>query len=205
MGTDKALLQVGGQMLIERVVTALRAVAGEVLLVGRDAGRFDWLGVQTLEDVFVGGGPLAGIHAALSSARHPRCLVVACDMPFLNIDLLRYMLRQADGWDAVVPRWQERLQPLHAVYTPTCLGPIEGMLSAGDRCPLDLYPRLHTRFVTGAEIAALEEGWLSFVNLNTPDDLILAPKLASLGDWEVTAYPLAGLGVIQGDNLPVTC
>jgi len=104
MGRDKALLAVGGQPLLQRVVEALREVTDELLLVGVGAERYAWLGGRAVDDLVPGGGPFAGVYTALSVARHSHCLVVACDMPFLNTDLLRYMRQQAMGWDAVVPR-----------------------------------------------------------------------------------------------------
>lgn len=171
MGADKALLPFRGRRMIEWVVEALSGVVDEVLLVGRGADRLAGLGLPTLEDRLPGGGPLAGIYTALEAARHPHCLVVACDMPFLDPALLAYLLEQAPGWDAVVPRPQDHLEPLHAVYARSCLPVIRDMLAAGELCPLDLYPRVRVRYVEEEEIAAFRGGRRSFVNFNTPEDL----------------------------------
>lgn len=178
MGRDKALLAVGGQPLLQRVVEALREVTDELLLVGVGAERYAWLGGRAVDDLVPGGGPLAGIYTALSVARHSHCLVVACDMPFLNTDLLRYMRQQAMGWDAVVPRlrgWW--LEPLHAVYARSCLKPAERMLESGNLCILDLFPLVRTRYLETHEVALFDPGGRSFVNLNTLTDLALVQTL----------------------------
>lgn len=171
MGMDKATLLVGGRPLIWWVVSALERVADEILLVGRAAGRLEWLGLPTWEDLVPDGGPLAGIYTALTVARHPLCLVVACDMPFLQPDLLRYMAGEAPGWDAIVPLVDGHLEPLHAVYARSCRKAIGEMLGRGETCPLDLYPRVRTRYIGPEEIAGFPGGWRSFVNLNTPQEL----------------------------------
>jgi molybdopterin-guanine dinucleotide biosynthesis protein A len=152
MGIDKPLIPIGGQRLIERVVGTLAQVVEEVLLVGQGAARLSWLGLPCIEDLLP-GGPLAGIYTALAAARHPHCLIVACDMPFLDPPLLAYLLEQAPGWDVVVPYMDGHLEPLHAVYTRSCQEVVGEMLARGETCPLDLYPRVRTRYVGPEEIA----------------------------------------------------
>lgn len=178
IGTDKALLTISGKPIIQRVVETLRAVASEVFLVGPGAERYAWLNVQVTDDLVSGAGPLGGIHTALSIARYPRCLVVACDMPFLDMDLLRYMLSEAVCWDAVVPRGPERFETLHAVYTRSCLKPIEQMLESGNLCPVGFFPLSRVRIVEPQEIASFEGGRRSLMNVNTQADLELARAIA---------------------------
>ena len=174
MGRDKALLSVAGRPLVQRVAEVLREVTDELLLVGEKAERYTWVGGRAVDDQGPGSGPLAGIKTALSVARHPYCLVVACDMPFLNADLLRYMLRQAIGWDAAVPRRREGLEPMHAVYNRSCLKLVEWMLENGELSPLDLFPLVRVRYLEMHEVAPYDPRGRSFVNLNTPADLALA-------------------------------
>jgi molybdopterin-guanine dinucleotide biosynthesis protein A len=180
MGSDKALLTIGGMPLIQRVVETLRAVVSEVFLVGPGAERYRWLNIPVTDDLVPGVGPLGGIHTALCVACYPRCLVVACDMPFLDKDLLRYMLREAAQWDAVVPRGPERFETLHAVYARSCLRPIEQLLQNGNLCPVGFFPLVRVRVVEAREIASFEGGRRSFMNVNTRADLELARALAGL-------------------------
>ncbi len=184
MGRDKAMLSVDGQPLVQHVVGVLREVVDEVLLVGTGAERYGWLDARIVDDLIPGAGPLGGIHTALSSASRSRCLVVACDMPFLNLGLLRYMLQEAVGWDVVVPRSRGRLEPLHSAYARSCLRPIERMLENGELCPLDLFPRVSVRYLETQEVERLDPRRLSFVNLNTPDDLVLTRALGGASEWD---------------------
>ena len=89
MGRDKAFLELGGRSLIEIVVERMASVCAEVLIVAGDARPYTALKVPVIEDRFPGVGVLGGLHAGLEAASHNLTLVVGCDMPFLNPDLLR--------------------------------------------------------------------------------------------------------------------
>ena len=178
MGRDKALLRVHGRPLVSCVHEAIGRVTDDLLLVGATPGRSVGCTGRPVTDTGPGKGPLVGIRTALSAARYDQCLVVGCDMPFLNGELLRYMQRLATGWDAVVPRSQDGLEPLHAIYSRSCLARIVDMLENENLCPLDLFPVVRTRYVERNEVAAFQDGELSFLNVNTPADLALARRLA---------------------------
>lgn len=192
MGRDKATLFVEGRPLIQWVISALERVADEILLVGHAVSRLEWLGLPTWEDLVPNGGPLAGIYTALTVARHPLCLVVACDMPFLQPDLLRYIAEEASGWDAAVPLVDGHLEPLHAIYARSCLKTIGEMLERGETCPLDLYPRVRTRYIGPEEIACFAGGRRSFININTPQELAQV-ALAQVFQPAQTAHSPFGL------------
>ena len=199
MGTDKALIDVGGFPLIQRVLRAVRPLTSDLMLVGSGAERFAGHGQRPVADLTVGDGPLGGIYSALRAARFEHCLVLACDMPFLNTRLLHHLCQRAQEWDALVPRLADgHLEPLHALYARTCIGAIESMLSAGLRSPLDLYGLVRTGHVAASEIRRLDPDFRSFVNLNTPTELALlreAPTLAAPRDGEPETRPGPCLGV----------
>src|SRR5215210_1385229 len=105
MGTDKALLPLreGDPPLAQLVTERLRQVADEILLVGVDRSGYDQFGLPIVLDRFADGGALAGIATAVDAAQYDFCLVVACDMPFLNVDLLRWMASLPREYDVLVP------------------------------------------------------------------------------------------------------
>ncbi len=189
MGMDKALLTVGGVPIVQRVARALRSVSDDVFLVGRGAEQYPWLGLRGTHDLIPDAGPLGGIHTALRVAGFPYCVIAACDMPFLSPSLLRHMVRMAEGWDVLVPRVDDHLEPLLAVYSRACLEPIEGMLKSGQLCPLDLYPLVRTRYLESEAIARLDPDFRSFRNLNTPEDLAQAQLAVPAGPHAALASP----------------
>jgi len=181
-GGEKAHALVGGRRVIDRVVGAAGQVCGRVVAV-TSAGKGDLRlpeGVLVVADAFPGAGPLGGICTGLRHAATDVAVVVGCDLPFLSARLLRFLLGLVPGFGAVVPRLADgRAQPLHAVYRRSCLAEMERHLSAGRLSIWRVLEELSTRYVGEQECRALDPDLLSFFNLNTPDDLAQANRLAA--------------------------
>src|SRR5512135_2970118 len=134
MGQNKALLPFHGQPLIERVVKRLKSSADELILTANQPELFQFLGLPIFPDLIPGKGSLGGLYTALSAAHFPLVAVVACDMPFINPALLvaEQNLLVQGSWDVAIPRSEEGLEPLHAVYRKdACLTPIRRALEEG--------------------------------------------------------------------------
>lgn len=176
MGRNKALMTLAGQRLVDRVLAVLSSVLDDLLMVTNSPELYADLGVRMVPDVVAGKGALGGIHSALHHAAAPHCLVVACDMPFLNADFLRYIVDQRAAYDVVVPIADGRPQPLHAVYGKACLQPIARRLESDRLHVVGFFPDVRVREVTAQELAAFDPEGLSFRNLNTPEEFADAER-----------------------------
>lgn len=195
LGRDKALLELEGRPLITRTLDVLAQLTGDLIIVTSLASHLFPQSARVVADRYVDAGVLAGVHAGLLAARGELALVVACDMPFLNLDLLRYIISLARDADVVVPRWTD-VEPLHAVYRPaTCLGPIERALARGERRIVSFYRdevrEVRVRYVERAEITRFDPQGLSFFNVNGPEDWERARVLARLGNEARMCYTFA--------------
>jgi molybdopterin-guanine dinucleotide biosynthesis protein A len=172
LGRDKSLLPLGGEPLLARTVARLAPLSDDLIVVTNHADRYEPLGlpVRLVPDQRPGLGALMGIYSGLRAARHPLALAVACDMPFLNVSLLRYMLALAPDHDVVIPRLDGFLEPLHAVYGCACLGPMADVLEAGRRQIIAFFDQVRVRYVGEGEVDRFDPERLSFVNVNTPQD-----------------------------------
>lgn len=132
---------------------------------------------RIVTDFYPGKGPLGGIYTGLRAADTFYSLVVACDMPFLNLALLRHLLRLAPGFDLVVPKIGGMLEPLHAVYSKNCLGVMEKLLHTGRLQIAEVMPLVKTRYVGDEEVDEFDPKHLSFLNINTEADLQRAKAL----------------------------
>ena len=181
MGRDKSQLMLNGETLTARAVRKLAALTDDLILVTNTPEQFEGLSARLAGDVIPGGGALSGIHAGLTAARHEWALVVACDMPFLNLDLLRYIAGLAPGASAVavVPRWKGELETLHTFYSRQCLPYIEPILRRGGGRIIEFYERINVRYVEPDEITLLDPQGLSFFNVNSPEDWVRAQELAA--------------------------
>ncbi len=182
LGRDKALEIVGNKSLLERVLSTLSLISDEIILVA--AKGFDSLNlashpqVRKTTDIYFGKGPLGGIYSGLAHSRTLYNLVVACDMPFLSQLLLQYMIGLADGYDLVVPRLGNLVEPLHAIYSKRCLEPAENLLKEGKLSVSGLFSLVKVRYVEADEIDRFDPQHISFFNVNTKADLEKAKELA---------------------------
>ncbi|MCL4466674.1 MAG: molybdenum cofactor guanylyltransferase [Chloroflexi bacterium] len=181
MGTDKALIRLRGRTLLAATIAAVSTLTDDVLVVGRQQQAADFVSARFVPDVRPGAGALGGIYTALSAAQHPRCIVVGCDMPFLNPRLLFYLADLSADFDVVIPRVGGFLEPLHAVYASTCLPPIARLLEQGVLRILDFFPEVRVRYVDTEEMRRFGDVSLSLFNVNTPQQLEQALALAGRG------------------------
>jgi molybdopterin-guanine dinucleotide biosynthesis protein A len=110
------------------------------------------------------------------AASHPRIFAVACDMPFLDADMMRFMASFDSAADIVVAKLQNGFQPLHALYSRSCLPFLKAMAADRDLKIQKLYgaQQLRVTVVDMADIASVSNGLKSFRNVNTAEELAQA-------------------------------
>jgi molybdenum cofactor guanylyltransferase len=174
MGRDKALLEWEGGTLLDHAIDRLRAVCGEVRILGGSARRYADRGLPVDVDEAPGEGPLAGLATALAAAAPRPALLLGIDMPFVTAALLARIRDDVTGWDAVVPQHDAGTEPLCAAYAPDCLGPVRGALAAGERRMTSFWPRVRVRLLFPADLASFGPPEQVFRNLNAPADYAAA-------------------------------
>jgi molybdopterin-guanine dinucleotide biosynthesis protein A len=133
MGQDKALLPFQGEPLVKRVV-GQETVTEHILVITNRPDDYRFLLVPLATDVINCKGPLVGLYTALYSLTSRFVILVGCDMPFINPSLLSFQLHilEQEDCDVVIPRHDDILEPLHAVYRrETCLDPVRVALDEG--------------------------------------------------------------------------
>jgi molybdopterin-guanine dinucleotide biosynthesis protein A len=171
LGTDKAFLQVNGQFLIERILRRLGQISEEIIIVANEVDRYEQFEGTVITDVYPGKGALGGIFSGLTRASNHHCVVVACDMPFLNVSLLRYMQGLAADYDVVIPSVGGLTEALHAIYSKNCLPFMDRQVQMGDLRIVHFFPQVRVRYVQQEEIGTFDPEHLSFFNINSQEDL----------------------------------
>jgi molybdopterin-guanine dinucleotide biosynthesis protein A len=170
MGRPKALLPFAGEPLIVHTVRTLRHLFSDIIVVAAPEHDLPPLPVTLVRDEIAYQGPVGGILYGLRAAQSDLCFVTSCDAPFLNLDLIAFLVAQMTNYDVVVPYWQERLQPLHAVYRRSVAPLLQEQLERGELRPIFLYKNVRTREVSPEEISRFDPAGLSFRNMNSPED-----------------------------------
>jgi molybdopterin-guanine dinucleotide biosynthesis protein A len=160
----------GGRTILERQLTELQQVAGDLLIVGAVPSCAGPGGqpVRTVPDRVSGRGPLAGLDTALAEARDELVIVLACDMPFVTAALLDHLLTLAPGSDAVVPRTERGYHPLCAVYARTCRPVVARCLAEGRLALREVLKEVRVRAIGGDELERFGDRHRLLANINTP-------------------------------------
>jgi molybdopterin-guanine dinucleotide biosynthesis protein A len=174
IGRNKALLDFGGEPLIGRIYRILQEAFEQVYISANDKDTYTFLGAPIIQDVFPGGGSLAGIHSGLLSCPSQYCFFVACDMPFLSIDLVRYLYKIRNDHDVVIPVTSVGYEPLHAFYSRRCLSYVQKQLEKNNLKIIDFFPQVKVREVSGEELRIYDPNEISYFNINTADKYELA-------------------------------
>jgi molybdopterin-guanine dinucleotide biosynthesis protein A len=178
-GVTKPLLEIAGQTIADRQLAVLRPLFPRILAVASDPAPWRARGVEVVGDRVPGAGPLAGLSAALEAAGDAEAVVcLAGDLPFLSPALLAALRDRAPEAEALAPRPGGHAEPLCARYAVRARAVVDARLGAGRLAVHELLAELATVWLPDQALAALDPEGLSFVNLNTPDDLRRAEELA---------------------------
>ncbi|MDH7497929.1 MAG: molybdenum cofactor guanylyltransferase [Syntrophomonadaceae bacterium] len=182
MEENKAFVRVGGTPIIEILVERLARAFADVILVTNQPELYAGLGVRVVTDLIPRLGPLSGLHAGLAHAGGRPIFACACDMPFVSMELARFLLGLLPGHDAVAPLVGGRFQPLCAAYAPGCLAVFERCLHQGRLKISRVYQEeLKVRYVSDEEVARFGDPEVLFCNVNSPEALARARQLARGG------------------------
>ncbi|MBN1579087.1 MAG: molybdenum cofactor guanylyltransferase [Anaerolineae bacterium] len=179
LGKDKTMIEVLGEPLIQRVARTLSALVDQVILVTNCPETLTFLNLPMVKDIYPGAGTLGGLHTGLDAIQTTYGLVVGCDMPFLNVDLLRYMISlcqdngqmDSSGYDVIIPRIGNYLEPLHALYARSCRYAFEKHILSKQYRIRYAFEGMHIRYIQEREILEYDPQQRSFFNVNTPEDL----------------------------------
>ena len=178
-GEPKALLELAGKRIVERVVDALSTVLDDLLVVTNTPERYEFLRLPMVADRYPDGGSLGGIFTGLEAAGGDAAFTVACDMPFLSPDVVRLVLARAGDADVVIPCVNGQYETMHALYAKACLAPMEARLRAGQLRIVGFFPDVRVLEIDAAAVARHRAPEVAFMNVNTPDELAQARALAA--------------------------
>ncbi len=171
MGKDKGTLRLDGELLLGRIINVMKESFSRVTLISDNPEHDIFTEVDRFEDIEKGKGPLGGIFTALYHSKFPYVFCCACDMPFLNTEMINTIVKERTGCDVAVPEINGTLQPLSAVYSKNCIKHVYDAIKQENL-------RL-TGFFNKVNVKKLQEGAFtncdyshSFTNINTPKEFM---------------------------------
>lgn len=190
MPGDKAFMEVAGRRVIDIQLEVIEGVFERVLIVA-NAGRVGQLesyrspGIEVVAEPVGGKGPLGGILSGLMLSGTEENFVLACDMPFVRGDAIRYVTEALDGCDVAVPRTPGGLEPLHAAYRSTCRPVMEEQLARGSLKVTGFFERVKVREIPWEELERFDPTGRMLLNINSPEDMKRAAGIVTYGgEWQ---------------------
>lgn len=173
MPVSKAFIKIDGEKIIERNLRIIRSLFNEVFIITHQPEEYVYLSAQLLGDVYDARGPMTGIFTALLNSSNQWVFVSACDMPFINEEIISYAAFRRDGHDAVVLGSGKAAEPLFAFYSKRLLLSMEKSILSGKRGMKDFLDKKRVKYINKTEIKGFDPEAKSFINLNTPEDIEL--------------------------------
>lgn len=170
MGSNKPFLKYGNKTFIEHQIAKLTKIFDEIILSANNPDIYANLNLPIVPDIMQEKGPLSGICAGLMYAKSFHSFIIACDMPFINENVVLYLKEFTDGYDVVIPQTSRGLEPMHAFYSKNCIQPMYRCLEEGRLRIVDFLSEVKVRIVPESELKGLDMSLQSLINLNTPEE-----------------------------------
>lgn len=181
-GKNKAFISVGGMRILDRLYRIFSDLFNEIILVTNDPGQFVKWDLTIVTDIFQVRSSLTGIHAGLFYMKNSFGFFTACDIPFLNKDLVAILIENIEAnKDIIMPETAAGLEPLCAIYSKRCLNTAEHYIKQNKFKIQRALEKHRWKIIPESELRAKDPELLSFFNINTPEDLAQAEQMAARG------------------------
>ncbi|OHC03705.1 MAG: hypothetical protein A3H23_02840 [Planctomycetes bacterium RIFCSPLOWO2_12_FULL_40_19] len=170
MGSNKAFLKLKGKTFIERQINLLREMFDEIFISANTPSEYEYLNLPVFKDIYPDKGPLCGIYTSLINSSSLYTFMLACDMPFVEIGLIKYLKGFTREYDVVVPKSERGLEPLHAFYSKNCIDPIKKELDSNNLRIISFFPHVKVNVVELDNLTTSDSFKNSIKNLNTRDE-----------------------------------
>ncbi len=170
MGSNKAFLKLKGKTFIELQIELLRKIFDEIFISANTPSEYEYLNLPVFKDVYPGKGPLGGIYTSLINASSYHTFMLACDMPFVGLELIKHLKDLTKKFDVVIPKSERGLEPLHAFYSKNCIDPIRRELEEDNLRIISFFPHVNVKIVELDKLTTSDSFNNSIKNLNTRDE-----------------------------------
>jgi len=176
MGKSKAFIEIEGIPIVNRIQVLFKDLFKEIIIVTNEKEPFANFDAKIYIDILPKRGVLGGLYTGLFFSSYEYSFCVACDMPFLRKSVIEFLISKRSNYDVIVPKIKNGLEPLHAIYSRRCLEPIRKVLEQGRYKVIDFYPMVKVKIIEEHDFSAMDPMKESFINVNTPEELLLIKK-----------------------------
>lgn len=173
IGVNKALLKIGRKSIIESIISRISPIFPKIILITNYSDDFCFLkknSISLFPDVIPGANSMGGIYSGLSHSKTRYNFLFACDMPFVNPELVSYMIKGIQGNDIVIPEGKTGYEPLHAIYSKNCIEPFKELITKRDLKITNIFRYVKVKIIAQQEVSRFDPEGIAFFNVNTMAD-----------------------------------
>ena len=175
MGQDKASLRLGNKTMLERIVGELQSIFENIIVVTNTPDKYEMLhNVKFVRDCLnmEERNSLVGLYSGLKQSETPNIFVLGCDMPFVNQHLIEYMVNSLKDEDIVIPFTNGYYEPLHAIYSRSCIPALEKLLQEKQYKITEMFTAVIVKKIIDEDIQKFDPSMACFKNINTYDEYL---------------------------------
>lgn len=177
MGREKASLRIGERTIIEEQRDTLAKIFEEIIIVTNALDNFGNIKAKVVNDIVPDSGPLGGLYSGLAVSSNIQSFLIGCDMPFVNLNLIEYMIQQIEENDIVIPTSSGGVETLFAIYSINCLETIRRQIELRSLKLLDILDFHKVRYISQEEVDRFDPNEVAFFNVNSPKEYEEALKI----------------------------
>jgi len=165
MGQDKGLMLLNGKPMIEYIIEIAKQISTEIIIVANNDSYLKF-NLPVYKDEFLDKGPLAGIYTGIKNANTEKNLILSCDVPYIQKDLIEFLISNSEKNEITVSLFQDKLHPLIGIYTKSCMPVIIDHIKRNELKVTTIFEKLKTKLL---DVNKFDSS--NFRNINTENDL----------------------------------
>ncbi|MBI2252793.1 MAG: molybdenum cofactor guanylyltransferase [Armatimonadetes bacterium] len=174
--SNKLFLKWNDKTILEHLYNKLSLIFKEIYIIVDNKKKYLDLKYPLLEDDYEAKGPLGGIYTGLKLSSAFYNFFLACDMPLINLDLIKFICEETKGFDIIIPKIKNKLEPLCCIYSKMCLPYIKEQLIKNQLKIIDFFSKVKVKYIEEKKIIKFDPKLISFYNINTREDYYKAYK-----------------------------
>jgi molybdopterin-guanine dinucleotide biosynthesis protein A len=168
MGEDKGIMEFDGKKMVKHILDALAPVVDEIIIIANN-NHYNDFGYPVYEDIIKDCGPMGGIYTGLTRSNTMKNIVLSCDMPFIKSKMVSYIIAESGDYEITVPKHENKLEPLCAIYSKKCADKLKGLLERKEWKMQEALQYFNTQQLRFSGAKEIEK---NFININTLQDFI---------------------------------
>lgn len=165
MGEDKGLMMIEDKPMIQHVIDVLQGIVEDIIIVSNN-NEYEQFGCRVFSDEVKGKGPLGGIYTGLLHSNTQSSLVLSCDIPYVNANLLNLIISHSEGYDITIPQKNGLTHQLMGVFSKRCVMTFKNALDDNELKLIDVFKKLNLNIIDANQFSQR-----LFTNVNDRDDI----------------------------------